>query len=112
MCGTIDYLPPEMITAQPHDEKVNLIKQPLRMCYFNQFIHYSNLQLSKALVCANSYFWLHGIGYPNFEFFRLIIGQSVYFAMSSSSESLRSKQMMLIKLTRKSIKLTMLFPAQ
>ena len=43
MCGTIDYLPPEMITAQPHDEKVNLIKQPLRMCYFNQFIHYSNL---------------------------------------------------------------------
>lgn len=23
MCGTIDYLPPEMITAQPHDEKVD-----------------------------------------------------------------------------------------
>lgn len=24
MCGTLDYLPPEMIEGKPHDEKVDL----------------------------------------------------------------------------------------
>ena len=24
MCGTLDYLPPEMIVGQPHDDKVDI----------------------------------------------------------------------------------------
>jgi serine/threonine protein kinase len=37
MCGTLDYLPPEMVENKKHDEKVGKFKQPPHFHFKNKF---------------------------------------------------------------------------
>ena len=59
LCGTLDYLPPEMIEGKAHDEKVLLWKQVYKCLVYNEIlisqrtINFSSYQRSDELPVLN-----------------------------------------------------------